>query len=45
MTSQTRDDGTKDAEILVPLKYRSVFWGSLELPFINCEINLILTWS
>ena len=27
------------------LSYLSVFWRSLELPLINCEINLILTWS
>ena len=29
----------------VPLKYLSNFWGTLEMPLINCEINLILTWS
>ena len=28
-----------------PLKYLSNFWGTLEMPLINCEINLILTWS
>ena len=30
---------------MVPLKYLSSFWTSLEMPLINCEINLILTWS
>ena len=30
---------------MVPLSYLSVFWRSLELPLINCEINLILTRS
>ena len=35
----------KNVEIMVPLKYLSNFWGTLELPLINCEINLILTWS
>ena len=30
---------------MVPLKYLSNFWRSLEMPLINCEINLILTWS
>ena len=30
---------------MVPLKYLSSFWRSLEMPLINCEINLILTWS
>ena len=45
MTSQTGDDGTKNIEIMVPLKYISNFWRTLEIPLINCEINLILTWS
>ena len=44
-TGQTRDDGTKDVEIMVPLKHLSNFWRTLEMPLINCEINLILTWS
>ena len=35
----------KDVEIMVPLKYLSNFWRNLEMPLINCEINLILTWS
>ena len=30
---------------MVPLKYLSNFWTTLEKPFINCEVNLILTWS
>ena len=30
---------------MVPLKYLSKFWRTLELQLINCEINLILTWS
>ena len=45
MTGQTGDDGTKNVEIIVPLSYLSIFWRSLELPLINCEINLVLTWS
>ena len=32
-------------EIMVPLKYFSNFWRTLEMPLINCEVNLILTWS
>ena len=43
ITAQTEDNGTKDAEIMVPLKYLSNFWRTLEMPFINCEVNLILT--
>ena len=31
--------------MMVPLKYLSDFWRSLEVPLINCEINLLLTWS
>ena len=34
----------KDVEIMVPLKYFSNFWRTLEMPLINCEVNLILTW-
>ena len=35
----------KNVEIMVPLKYLSNFWRTLEMPLINCEVNLILTWS
>ena len=44
-TGQTRNNGKKDVEIMVPLKYLSNFWRTLEMPSINCEVNLILTWS
>ena len=30
---------------MVPLKYLSNFWRTLEMLLINCEVNLILTWS
>ena len=30
---------------MVPLKYLGNFWRTLEMPLINSEINLILTWS
>ena len=36
---------TKDVEIIVPLKYLSNFWRTLEMPLINSKVNLILTWS
>ena len=39
------DDNEKDVEIMVPLKYLSNVWRTLEMPLINCEVNLILTWS
>ena len=45
MTGQTGDKGTKNVEIMVPLKYLSNFWRTLEMPLINYEINLLLTWS
>ena len=33
----------KNVEIMVPLKYLSNFWRTLEMPLINCKVNLILT--
>ena len=46
ITGKTPNDfNEKDVEIMVPLKYLSNFWRTLEMPLINCEINLILTWS
>ena len=35
----------KDVEIMVPLKYLSNFWRTLETPLINCKVSLCLTWS
>ena len=44
--SNLRQEGnTKDVEIAMPLKYLSNFWTYLEMPLINCKINLLLTWS
>ena len=37
--------GRVDAEIMVLLKYLSIFWRTLEMSLVNCEIELILTWS
>ena len=46
ITGSTPDNGdTKDVEIVVPLRYLSNFWKTLEVSLINCEVNLILTWS
>ena len=43
---KTNDDGDiENVEIMVPLKYLSNFWRTLEMPLINCEVELILTWS
>ena len=35
----------KNVEIIVPLKYLSNFWRTLEMTLINFEVNLLLTWS
>ena len=45
ITGSTGDYGTNTVQILVPVKYLSNFWRTLEMPLINCKINLILTWS
>ena len=41
----TGNDGTKAVQIMVPLNFLSNFWRTLEMPLINSEINLILSWS
>ena len=44
ITGKTAADGnTKDVQIIVPLKYLNNFWRTLEMPLINCEVNLLLT--
>ena len=46
ITGKTSDDGNiKDVETIVSLKYLSNFRRTLEMPLINCEVNLELTWS
>ena len=46
ITGSTPDNGdTKDVEIIVPSRYLSNFWKTLEISLITCEVNLILTWS
>ena len=46
ITGQSGTNGRIDGiEAMVPLKYLSNFWKTFEMPLINCEINLILTWS
>ena len=45
ITGQTGNNGTKDVKIMVPLKHLGNFWRTLGMPLINCEVNLILTWS
>ena len=38
------NSSVKDAKIVVPLKYLSNFWRSLEMPLINCKAYLELNW-
>ena len=46
ITGKTPVDGnTKNIEIAVVLTNLSIFWRTLEMPLINWETNLILTWS
>ena len=41
----TKNDGTKNGvKIAVPLKYLSNFWRSLEMPLINCKVEISLKW-
>ena len=41
----THDNLTKnDVKIVLPLKHLSNFWRHLDIPLINCEVELILTW-
>ena len=35
----------RSVEVVVPLKYLSNFFRSLEMPLINCKIKLNLTWK
>ena len=37
--------GRLNVKIVVPLKYLSKFFRSLEMPLINCKIKLNLTWK
>ena len=41
----TLDNLTKnDVKVVVQLKHLSNFWGHSDIPLINCEFELILTW-
>ena len=41
----TENNGRKNGvKISVPLKYLSNFWRSLEMPLINCKVELSLKW-
>ena len=45
LIGNTGNSGTKNGvKIAVPLKYLSNFWRSLEMPLINCKVELSLKW-
>ena len=39
------NDLLTNVKLVIPLKYLSNFWRSLNIPLINCEVEFILTWS
>ena len=39
------DKSLKNTKIVVPLRYLSNFFRSLEMPLINCKIHLELNWN
>ena len=38
------NSSVKNVKIVVPLKYLSNFWRSLEMPLVNCKVPLELNW-
>ena len=45
LIGNTENNGIKNGvKIVVPLKYLSNFWRSLEMPLINCKIEFSLGW-
>ena len=45
LITNTETNGTKKGvTIAVPLKYLSNFWRSLQMPLINCKVELSLKW-
>ena len=38
-------NGKNETKVVIPLKYLRNFWRSLNIPLINCQVDLILTWS
>ena len=38
------NDSLTNAKVVIPQKHLSNFWRDLNIPLINCEVELILTW-
>ena len=45
IVGKTQEDSLTNAKVVIPLKHLSNFWRALNIPLINCEVELILTWS
>ena len=43
--ADSNDRSLKNTKIVVPVKYSSNFFRSLEMPLINCKIHLELNWN
>ena len=41
----TNNQGPKDIELAIPLKYLGNFWRALNIPLISCEISLEIKWD
>ena len=39
------NDSLTNAKVVIPLKHLSNFWKNLNIPLINCEVEIILTWT
>ena len=44
LISGTDDNNVNNVKLVVPLEYVSNFFRSLEMPLVNCKIDLELTW-
>ena len=45
LITNTEANGTKNrVKIALPLNYLSNFWSSLEMPLINCKVEVSLKW-
>ena len=44
LISRTDDNNVNNVKLVAPLKYVSSFFTSLEMPLVNCKIDLELTW-
>ena len=45
LIGNTENNRTKNGvKVAIPLKYLSNFWRSLEMPLINCKVELSLKW-